>query len=214
MNGLLRNLIILCVVSFNILSSTSTSTLAADESIYLIKLQNRRFVPEPGIDPTLREKLATSKTFPIHGIVQLIRKPTTSERVALSEAGIRLRQYLGGTAYHAEFSKGTQFNKVKNMLRWAGPLLPKDKIRRDLWLGKIHDWAKTKGGDIKVLIFFYKGVNPKEAERTISKFTDTYKPHGRSNVWATEIPQEYVKKLAVEEIVKWIEQRPLPFMPL
>lgn len=214
MKGFVLFLILLSSKSFNSDIILCTSALTAEGSTYIIKLQNRQFVPKPGIDATLKEKLVTSQLFPVHGIVQLKQKPTTADRVALSSAGIRLKQYLGGTAYLAIFSKGSQLDETSNILRWAGLLLPQDKIERALWQGRIEDWARAKRGNIRVIVFFYKNVTKADSEQAISRFTNIYKPQGAINAWAIEIPQEHIRKLAANEIVKWIEQGPLPFMPL
>jgi len=201
-------------IYLNLILNINTAVCAAEESEYVIVLQNRHFVPERGIDSHLKEKLAVSNTFPLYGIVQLKQRPTTEDRVTLSNAGIQLMQYLGGTTYLAGFTKDVRLDAVSYILRWAGPLLPQDKMEKALWEGKIEDWAITENGNIMVLVYFYKNVKPADAESVVSRYADIFKPHGPSNAWAIEISRESIVKLADEEIVKWLEQGPLPFMPL
>lgn len=194
--------------------SISSATGSAKEPSYVIQLPSRHFTPEPGIESTLKERLAKGQIFPVHGLVQLIRKPTTTDRVALSQAGIKLMQYLGGSSYYAEFSRDTRFDEVTPLIRWAGSLLIRDKLENDLWEGKIKDWARAENGNVKVMVYFYKIVDQDYAKKVISSYTKVYRPHRPSNAWAIEIALEHVRKLVSEENVRWIEQGPHPFMPL
>ncbi len=181
---------------------------------YLIKLPNRSFTPQPGISQGLKAKLAMNTKFPIHGIVQFFNKPSFKERLTLAKAGIQIRQYLGGVAYYAEFSVDTKFHKESYNIRWAGPLLIEDKIEMTLWESKVYHWAKTENKKVKILLYFYDYVADDDTKKLIASYTKKYRRHGPNKEWAIEISLDQVKKIADEEIVKWVEQGPQPFMPL
>lgn len=178
-----------------------------------IHLKNRTFAPEPGIDSLLTQKLAAAAR-PVFGLVQLIRRPTSEDRLALSESGISLEQYLGGTAYYACFSTGAKAEKFPDFVRWAGPLLPEDKVEASLWAGKIEEWATAEEGGIRVLVYFQPSVPEKEASEFIERYSEEHRLHHPSNAWAVVIPMDVVRSLSTEERVRWIEQGPKPFRPL
>ena len=188
--------------------------LPPQERPHVIELANRTFTPEEGIDRALTEALSGSGVVPVPGLVQLRRLPTLPDRARLFEAGVQLEQYLGGTAYHARFSREAEFATVLAVIRWAGPLLIQDKIERDLWEGKIQESARTKSGKIKVLISFYSDVGGEEVERILAELAGDYRRHGVANSWATELDCESIRQLADDDRVSWIEQGPLPFIPL
>jgi hypothetical protein len=207
---------LLCLLSAILMARNINDTLICvkKKPDYLIHLKNRSFEPEPGIERALIERLASSKIFPVHGMIQVNKRLSSEDRLALSIVGIHLLQFLGGSAYLAEFSKEIKSDTIPNFVRWAGVLLPKDKIENALLKGKIEDWARVEGDRINVVVLFHENVNQEDAIKAISKYTTIFKPHGAINDWAIEIPQINIKRLADEEIVKWIEQGPLPFMPL
>jgi len=214
MKSALYLLALCCLVMLCLAADACAGAPLAEESPYLIKLKNRQFIPDPGVDPALREKLETDRIKKAHGMAQLFKAPTPSDRKALSDAGILLKRYMMGTTYHAEFSEGTRWNDVAGILRWAGPLLPEDKMEKDLLDGNIQDWAKTEKERIRVLVSFHEGVDRQAAERVLARYADGFNIYGPSNTWATEISGERIKDLAAEEIVRWIQQGPIPFMPL
>lgn len=194
--------------------SADAADRGCEASPYEIRLPNREIVPQPGIELDLAERMVTVKTEPVHGIVQLNEQPTLSDREALKQAGIELRQFLGGTAYFAHFAANANLQAVSDRIRWAGPLSYVDKTESDLLYGHIAEWARTEDGRVKVLVDFHAGVTLEDARVTVSKYDENVRQHGTGNTWRAEIAPERVKDLAAEEPVRWIAQGPLPFGPL
>jgi hypothetical protein len=180
----------------------------------VIALTNRSFTPEPGIDPALRAALGKADQTPIHALVQLKTPATADHRAKLARGGITLGTFLGGTAYLASLSREARLDEMGEILRWAGPLLPEDKMSRDLWQGKIHDWARTSGGKVKVLVEFHEDSETSTSKRVLSAYTREFKRHGPSNTWAVQICESRIRGLAAEQQVRSMEQGPHPMMPL
>lgn len=180
-----------------------------------IKLRNRQFVPPPGLDTNLQQTLKTATAFPVHGIVQLHKMASEADLTYLSEAGLYLRQFLGGTAYLLEFSNKVSSAKITNSLvRWAGLLLPEDKTEKPLWQNKIEPWAKTREGNIRVLAQFHRYVTDESAQKVLANYTPTFYRFSHNFEWAIEISYEDVKNLAKEQSVRWLKQGPDVYRPL
>lgn len=191
----------------------SASLAAAAEPAAPIRLANRVVAPAPGIEPTLRERLATT-TSPVHGIVQLQRLPSTADRARLAAQGIRLSTYLGQTAYYAAFRAPAALAESDPLVRWAGPLLAMDKIEPELWRGQPQPWAKAAANAVRILVAFHNDAPPSQAEEVRLAYGGPWRYMVNHDAWATELDAGALLRLAAEEAVRWIEQGPRPEMPL
>lgn len=176
----------------------------------LITLQNRIFSPEPGISTDLIAKMAMESELPVQGIVQLLAIPTPADRQRLDKAGVKLHQFLGGTAYLALIARSSKIQEAQPFLRWAGPLKPEDKLEITVLRKNYEKWAYAKDGAIKLLIYFPRYVDKKTAETALNRHAPLFKPYGQGNKWAVEIPEERILDLAGEDAVQRIEQGPPP----
>jgi hypothetical protein len=124
------------------------------DSEYLIELRNRSFVPEPGIE--VEAILATRDGGPdgspgavtpldqVHFLLQLWQLPDSGRRAAFERAaGVDLLSPVGGRAYVASMPADEVGNleQFPDLVRWAGPLVPGDKVSADLLDGEIGVWA-------------------------------------------------------------------------
>jgi len=182
---------------------------------FKVRLQSREFVPPAGLDPDLQQKFGrTNLVLPIHGILQLFRPASPTDHAALSSAGIKLQGSLGGASYLADFSRKDSLDGLTNLVRWAGLLLPEDKVEKSLWDGRIERWARTETGRVKILAVFYSEVPTAEARKVLLNFSDDPQLHRSPSEWAIEISPEKIKALAAEPPIRWLQQGPLPFLPL
>ena len=102
----------------------TTSTVAAQEDPFEIRLKNRRFTPDPGAslsgfgeDPSRRE----------HILLQFTTLPTPEDLAALEEKGIRILNYVPQNAVVASVPADFAFDAYTS-LRWAGRLVSSDKL--------------------------------------------------------------------------------------
>lgn len=175
-----------------------------------IKLKSRTFSPEPGISAKLKVKIENSRDLPVQAIVQLWTMPTPADRRKLSEAGVQLKQFLGGTAYLALCSQTAYIDVVRPLLRWAGLLEPEDKLSLDILHGTYPDWAIADDGAIRLLVYIPSYVDRAKAEATVKSHAVRYSPYGHGNQWAVETVVERIRDLAGEEAVERIELGPPP----
>jgi hypothetical protein len=197
-----------------IVMSQSGKGLSETDFETTIRLKSRTISPQEGVSSQLLQQIADAARYPIYGIIQLKHRPLVEDRRNLELAGIKLLEYLGGTAYYASFDKDIKFESLEKQVRWAGPLLKEDKIDPALMRGEVRDWAKTETGEIKVIISFFEDVSPTEAEDVVSRHTTIHRRFGPSNQWSAQISLDAICKLAAEIPVRWIEQGPHPMMPL
>jgi hypothetical protein len=191
---------------------------AADSAVgdpkHTIRLHNREFKPSPGIEADLRKAVEKQAASPVYGLIQMPGDVNNEQRMSLGEAGVELRQFIGGTAYLAKFRKDVDFDRVEKQVRWAGLLLPEDKTEKALWQGKIEPWAKADASKVKVLVTFHLGVTREEAQKILTEYNVKFRKFGMNPEWAVEIPLNKVKLLAEEHAISWLEQGPSGFQPL
>ncbi len=198
-------------------SAPVSSSVSEDPKppLYEIQLPNRRFIPPPGIDPALRDMFKQTDHFPVHGVVQLFHSPSAQQRTNLVQKAIRLREFLGETAYFAEFSEPVRVETVTNLVRWMGVLKAEDKTDVQLWGGKADDSAQTGDGKVRVLVTFYRNIPPEQARQVLQKYGTNAEPYALAGSWSVSTSFPNIRALANESTVRWIRQRPPPgFIPL
>ena len=213
----------LLVVTGSVLGGFVESGLAAgeesDSERFAITLANREFVPELGIDQELLSLADEFRGTRLPAIVQLFQPASPAVRVGLEEAGVQLTTFLGGSTYLAEVSSATDITGLvtfvqEDLVRWAGPLRPEDKIQQQLWQREAEDWAVTADGLFRVLVTMSPELDQKAASRLLARHVSDARPHGVSGLWEIEISWEGLAVLAREHSVRWLEFGPLPMMPL
>lgn len=201
------------------LKSGLRATQDPNSDRFSVTLTNRIFVPELGIDQELFSLVEEPGETRLPAIVQLFQPPSPAVRADLEEAGVQLTTFLGGSTYLAELSSPTETTKLVNLVRdelvrWAGPLRPEDKVQRQLWQREAENWALTADGLFKVLVTLSPELDKEAAGRLLGHHVHDPKPHGVSGRWAIEISWEALSELARERAVRWLEFGPLPMMPL
>jgi len=178
-----------------------------------IQMTNRDIVIEkPGLEQDLLKAVDKASTLAVQGVLILARKPSPQDRAELHESGIHLLQYLHGTVYLAEFTRGIK--TFPKLIVWAGKLQPEDKIEKGLWLKEYEPWAVTTCGTIKILVTLHSGVSGNEMRAVLETHTQAASLHSDPDVWKAEIPAVDLQNLAAEDSVVWVEQGPQPWMPL
>lgn len=177
-----------------------------------IRLPNRVVEPSPGIEAGLMASLAAE--LPAGGVsalVQLARPPSADDRARLERLGIELRHYVGANTYIARIQR-RDLSSVPG-LRWAGPLLPKDKIATQLWNAVLAE-PEPPNRTRKVVVYFDDGTSAEVAKAVIARYSPAAQRYGTIGVWALEIRQLELERLASEPAVFWIERLPDERFPL
>ncbi|UCE61029.1 MAG: hypothetical protein JSU63_04605 [Phycisphaerales bacterium] len=80
---------------------------------------------------------------------------------------------------------------------------------------KFHDWALDKRTDnVKLLVQFYADVDRQTVTRDLATLGLKGQLHGADNSWAVVANRNKIRQLARPETVKFIQQGPMPFLPL
>ena len=200
------------IVLFGLVLLVCTTLESADapgnQQKDIVKMQNRRFSPTPGIDPELRKAVKTNNC--TRGIVQFKNVPSPSDGASLRKAGVELGSFMGDTVYLAEFYKGADLDSLTNSVRWAGLLLTEDKVKKSLWQRRL------KRGKEKVLVIaeFYPRTLSNEIYQVFAKYDSPPQPYGLKDRWAIQLRFEQLESLAAEPIVHWLAPGTPGFRPL
>jgi hypothetical protein len=147
-------------------------------------------------------------------LVQLERAPLPAERGELARQGVELREYVGGNGYFARVAPKTRLEDV-GLVRWAGPVLPKDKISPPLWKRHLAPGATAPSGLMAVVVSFAEDTPENEARRILETHARDVRRREPSLTWTGQIEPAEIPKLAEEAGVRWVEEAPPPgFAPL
>lgn len=179
-----------------------------EDSLYLIRMANRAFLPSPGIDKSMESETGLPES--LWGIIQFWKPLENETRYMLGEAGIMVYQYLGGTAYTARLAAGCRPDKMLDIIRWTGPLKSEDKLTSQLYREEIEKWAVTKEGRIKLMVSFFEGISADSIMTLLEKYSEKVTPNELDGNWFIEIERDQIRFLSAEKEVKWLEPGPNP----
>ena len=124
-----------------------------------IRLPSRIFTPVPA-PPDWAMFFSMPEQQQVHAIVQFLRVPDAQTRAALAEAGIVLGQPLTGHAYLAAVRRPVRTAApALKAIRWAGPLMPDDKIAPELKQPGRAPWARRAPGRVELVVKLFPGGN-------------------------------------------------------
>lgn len=178
---------------------------------YTIQLQSGHFTPPDDVAIGL-EWLRTISYSPAHVLLQLYAPPDETTKDMLGSLGIRLLDYIPNNAWFASVPRNLHIPDVAvSVIRWLGPILPQDRMSRDLWEGEIGDWALLERDRVALEISFFKDVRLQDGEQLVCKYNGVViNSTDLSNKLQVEMPRGAIPFLATEDIVRWIDTPPPP----
>src|SRR5262245_19356388 len=150
-----------------------TQAQAVDK--YLIRFKTREFTPTPGLElAEITSLRAGAPSDPVHFLLQFHALPDASERQQLAGQDLALLNYVTGNAYVA-VSSVANLSMLRNLpsVRWAGPILPDDKISTDLHAGNIGPWAMPDQNRLVLTIQFHPDVGATDAQSVVTRLGGT-----------------------------------------
>lgn len=195
-------------------SSPAPSAAVGVKAAGLVQVGGRAFTPLPGIDLMLRRALAAPDHGTLPGLVQLSAVPGPAQRAELARAGVTLAVHLGQAAYIARFGPNADLVAIESLVRWAGPLLPEDRLDDGLRNDQPEDWARASDGRLKVLVWFFDDVPLAARLAAVESASGHSAEPGPGGAFALELTPSQVRALASHDVVRRIEQGPAPFLPL
>ncbi|KPJ83495.1 MAG: hypothetical protein AMS17_17470 [Spirochaetes bacterium DG_61] len=210
--------LLITVIALNFFSSGYiTPKEALGEAPYTIKLLQRSFIPEPGIEKELLQKLQTNKGSNVHALIQFQKRLSLEEHKFLKESGIIISGYLGAHTYEVSIRKGTDLGvgDLQKLVRWAGILSPKDKLKNLLSERQFHDWALDReSGKVKLLVQFFNDIDKENIKNDLATLGIKGNRYGADNSWEVIVNKDKIESIASLDSVKMIQQGPIPFLSL
>ncbi|NJM09220.1 S8 family serine peptidase [Candidatus Gracilibacteria bacterium] len=178
---------------------------------FAVPLRARTFVPRAGIEQTLLDALRDTSLPDLHALVQLNTLPDNAASATLAQRGIRLLDFIEGSLFTASIDKALNPTQpdIAALVRWAGPLLPGDKVEPLLAAGTVPDWARADGEKLLVLVTVFPDVADADAETLMQGFDPAATPHAE-HVWQLQLTLAQIAQLSQEDRVFWIEPGPAP----
>ncbi len=163
---------------------------------------------EPGRSPRLNRRLAGQQDEAVPALIVLAAQPTGGELEGFSTAGVRLVDFLGGTAYLALLEEPNALDAeiVAKKLRAADWFEPRWKLDALLsGAGSIEDlppYAKGREGRVRVIVQLYPGRSPEAARNLLNTFGEPTRSFAQ--VWRLEMELDSVSALASRDGVRMI----------
>ena len=196
------------------LAGAAQKTESRRPASYEIPLASRTFAPKPGVEPSLREAAGGPGRSSVHAFVQLSFPLDLATLKELNGNGITLLEPVFGTTYLAAIRRGAKLEGGEGQrIRWAGEVRPEDKIQPDLRREKYATYGIDFNGRLTLVAVFHKDTG-REAAQTVLKATATKFEPLMTDQWKIVIARDRLRQLAAADEVKWIEQGPVPFLPL
>lgn len=181
-----------------------------------IELQSRTIQQPRGIERELSVSIAARTTGRMYSILKFDQPLSSEELTELEVSGVRLLSYLGNGAYIAAVASRASLasESMESLLGFAGVLTADDKISPQLRAGLYEEWALgQEPNTVRVLVQFFSDVTMDEARSDLERLGLEGRPHGPRS-WSLAIGIDRIRELAELEFVQWIEQGPIPFLPL
>ena len=187
-----------------------TSPLAAGPDSYRIDLPARTFFPVADHAAYLGSLSKAESTSTV--LLQFERHPNTSAKRALARDGVVLQFYVGGGAWVASIARDANLGTLSAYApRWAGPLLPEDRIAPALSRANTPTWANTGDGTRLYAVRFASTVPEDEAEALLWRVAEEVGDYvAPLHTWYIRALPEAPDQLAGEQGVLYISYIAMP----
>ncbi|MFH1636908.1 MAG: S8 family serine peptidase [Candidatus Woesearchaeota archaeon] len=191
-----------------------------------IRLKNRAIMPNHfrSLDSNLEEamKSADSPFEKVHAILQYEKNLTAEERELLKDSGVEILKPLSSKTYIASVPADKEYfeatsNLNTNKIKYAGILLPEDKISPHILQGKLGQWGK-KDGMQGFTVQLHEDADFKAVKSKIEEIGavigDSNESLGTISVAVDEASSGFFVDMAAEEDdVEYISQPAIPLEP-
>lgn len=188
------------------------SSLAQDESRYMLQLQGGSFIPSKNITP---EKINSIQPRSAGGlsflVLQFEQIPTQAERKQLSQAGIELLDYIPNYAYTATVTSSVDISVLQRVnARAIVDLAPVQKMQAGLATGNFPAHAIKVSGKVDVWISFPKTVSIEKAIQLLQakNFEINNSDYKNYRILGLRVSINRLDELASMPIVEYVQAVP------
>ena len=138
---------------------------------YRIDLPDQTFFPAKDGANWILEQPESS--FPLACILQFDWHPGRAERNILSQAGISLQSYIGGSAWIVYVEAPVDSKLLASVFaRWAGALETKHRLHESLASHEVPTWAITSDGTCLYAVHFIRDMQKDEMLRILNDISE------------------------------------------
>lgn len=191
-----------------------------------IRLQTISLLPSAEAINAFKTALQQTSAPGLHGVIQFSQLPNAAQRRTLENSGIKLLTFLNNKAYFASVSKQAVLDNIQNApsITFLSQLNPEDKIQLDLLEsnfgrfvvkledGKTVNYVLNADGSVNVTVVFYADARREDRDTLLRSIATSSRKLSETNFVVTVKPDQLMT-LASNDIVKWIDAGPVPFLP-
>jgi len=147
--------------------AVASPAIGADAPTFELSLESRTFVPEPGVEAA-RAYLEARPAAEGHVLLQLRNPGDAAGRRVLEGLGVELVQYLPQDTWVARVPADVLDGVGADLLRWAAPVEPADRLHRRLREAEPRAYARTADGRYRLIVRFWRDVPVDEARALLA----------------------------------------------
>jgi hypothetical protein len=192
--------IILCFFTF---MGFHRDSLAAQKQ-YEILLKSRTFTPPEGIYLNLSENRSSEER--AHAYMQFKKAPDPETRAALSALGIRLLHYIPHNTWFVSLPSDISLASLNiEELRWAGRILPEDKIASVLQKYRVGDPGEQNENEL-VMVRYFMDARPGDVKKRLEQLGAVVMGEipGAHRI-VVSIQRKKIFALGRDDAVQWVE---------
>ncbi|MCP4168040.1 MAG: S8 family serine peptidase [Chloroflexi bacterium] len=198
----------------------------SDPAPYAVMLKSGTFIPEPGLEPEVQQRLLDEQTHPtqldrneerVHALVQFQKIPSYEQKQALESEGIRLVRYIPDRTWLASFPiQAVDSLATNRAVRWMGEWSYERKVEPALLENRYGSWSYDAKQDLLALIVqFPKDVLLERGRQIVGTHAGSVRQEIKSiNSLVVWIKSSDLRSLAEEDEIEWIEQVSPAMSPL
>lgn len=173
-------------------------------------LGGRTVAQKPGIEPELLSELERS-TDRVRALIRFERPLTLAQHRDLHVADIRLLEHVAKETYVVSLPGGTDLRQIPHarVLRWAGRILPEDKLHP-----AVSAAAADQLATLTVRTIFFVDVELAAAERELERLVLEGRKVGVGAVYEMRVRGTDLARIAASALVICVELAPGPPRPL
>lgn len=201
-----------------------SSALAED----IVPLNSGAVEPSIATTEDFLKALKSSPRRVLHGLARFSRHLTQDERKRLELFGIHVLEPYQRTTYWVRVTYPARSRDIQTLKLDMSliRLHDEDRVHPKIWQGNFDDFSVALPGDqpvnynyvvnsdgtLNLTLMFHTDVSKIEAKKVLQKYTQSRTPKS-DVVWVVVMSSTAVRTLAAEDLVRWIDAGPLPFLP-
>lgn len=160
----------------------------------------------------------------VRTLMRLARAPTAEDRAALAADGVTILSPFAANTYWVRVRRGARLRSPTARAAGVADVQAVDKVLPDLWDERLdrfvvtprdsapRNYVRNADGTVNALVTFHADVIVADARGVLARYTPSASPLADRR-WLVRLSLPDLRRLAAEDLVRWIDAAPMPPLP-